>query len=162
MLKNGRTARNSGVTFSVFSTCCPSISHYLLQAKFIRILLFMSGNMSCPSVLLLRSLRLQPIPRQCSQRLPLGGRRALHTSPKFFSNEERTFRSQLYESTARRIQAQREAEARFAAASPTSNSARRSAFTFGTHASAGQKSTADFSSNCLLVRASLLVRIYET
>ena len=118
--------------------------------------------MSYPSLVLLRSFRLKPIPRQCSQRLPLGGRRALHTSPKPSYNEEKTFRSQLYESTARRIQAQREAEARFASARPTSKFARRSAFTFCMHASAAQKSTADFSSNRLLVRASLLVRIYET
>ncbi|KAM0806356.1 hypothetical protein BDR22DRAFT_828738 [Usnea florida] len=86
--------------------------------------------MSYPSLLLLRSFRLKPIPQQCFRRLPLGGRRALHTSPKSFSNDEKTFRSQLYESTARRIQAQREAEARFASASPTSSFARRSAFTF--------------------------------
>ncbi|KAF6234908.1 hypothetical protein HO173_006838 [Letharia columbiana] len=87
--------------------------------------------MSYPSFLTLRSLRHMPLSRQCARPLPVGGRRNLHTSPKSFSNEvEKTFRGQLYESTARRIQAQREAEARFASMSPTSDFARQSAFTF--------------------------------
>ncbi|CAD6566539.1 MAG: D-lactate ferricytochrome c oxidoreductase [Alectoria sarmentosa] len=79
---------------------------------------------------LVRTIRHIPFSRQCSPQFPAGGRRALHTSPKFFSNEDKTFRGQLYESTARRIQAQREAEARFASMTPMSDFARQSAFTF--------------------------------
>lgn len=95
------------------------------------------------------------------QQLRTGGRRALHTSSKTFANDGKTFRAQLYESTARRIQAQREAEARFASMVPTSAFASNSAFTFGMRASAAETSKADFCSSGLLVRAGLLVRKYE-
>ncbi|KAL9066763.1 MAG: hypothetical protein Q9161_007352 [Pseudevernia consocians] len=71
-----------------------------------------------------------PLSRQCSRQIPVGGRRALHTSPKSFLDEQKTFRGQLYESTARRIQAQREAEARYASVTPISAFATNSAFTF--------------------------------
>lgn len=131
-----------------------SLGHYSIT---------MTGKMSCPSLVFLRSMRHMPLSRQCSRPLPVGGRRNLHTSPKSFSNEvEKTFRGQLYESTARRIQAQREAEARFASMSPTSDFARQSAFTFGTHVSAAGLFTADSCSHRLLMRPSLLVWNHET
>ena len=122
----------------------------------------MAGKMSRPSLALLRSLRHIPPSRQCTRQLPIGGRRALHTSPKSFSNEEKSFRGQLYESTARRIQAQREAEARFASMTPDSGFARNSAFTFGMPASVAETFAADFCSNPLLLHLRLLVRNYET
>lgn len=145
-------------TFALLKTYhsfCPSL---LLST----LLMIMSGTMSCPSLVFLRSLRHIPLSQQCSRQIPIGSRRALHTSPRCFSNQEKTFRGQLYESTARRIQAQREAEARFASMTPLSTFARNSAFTFCTHASAAETFTADLCSNFLLVRPSLLVRKYET
>ena len=54
----------------------------------------------------------------------------MHGSPKKFE-EERSFRGQLYESTARRIKRQREDEVRFASMQPLSQTARNFAFTFG-------------------------------
>lgn len=126
--------------------------------------IILSANMSCPSLVFLRKLKIWHIPlsQQCSRQFPIETRRALHTSSRCFSNQEKTFRGQLYESTARRIQAQREAEARFAATTPLSSFARNSAFTFCTHASVAETFTADFCSNPLLVRPSLLVRKHET
>lgn len=122
----------------------------------------MSGKMPCPSVALLRSLRHMPLSRQSSRQIPVGGRRTLHTSPRSFSNEEKTFRGQLYESTARRIQAQREAEARFASLTPFSAFASNATLTFGMHASAAETFTADICSNRVFRRLRLLVRNYET
>lgn len=86
--------------------------------------------MSSLSLVSLRSLRYMPLSRQCLRQVPVVRRRSLHTSPKSFSSDEKSFRGQLYESTARRIQAQREAEARFASMTPMSSFAQNSAFTF--------------------------------
>lgn len=124
--------------------------------------IMMSVKMSSPSLIFLHTLRRIPLSQQCSRQSPIGSRRALHTSPRCFSNQEKTFRGQLYESTARRIQAQREAEARFASTTPLSDFARNSYFTFCTQASVADTFTADFCSNRLLVRPSLLVRKQET
>ncbi len=103
----------------------------------------MSANMSRPSLAFLRGLRGMPFKR----RIQIGGRRLLQTSPRSFASEEKTFRGQLYESTARRIQAQREAEARFASMKPTSAFAQNSTLTFRMHASAAGMFTADFYSS---------------
>lgn len=70
------------------------------------------------------------MPQECLHRLPLRGRRPFHSSRKLFAEEDKTFRGQLYESTARRIKRQREAEARFADMTPPSAFARNAAFTF--------------------------------
>lgn len=93
----------------------------------------LSASMSSLSLVSLRSLRYMPLSRQCLRQVPVVRRRSLHTSPKSFSSDEKSFRGQLYESTARRIQAQREAEARFASMTPMSSFAQNSAFTFGMH-----------------------------
>ena len=112
----------------------------------------MSAMVPCPSSALLRSLKYVPFPRQ----LRVRGRRTLHTSPK--SNEEKTFRGQLYESTARRIQAQREAEARFAAMSPTSEFSRNATLTFGMNVSAAEALAANSCSCSFRWRPRLLAR----
>ena len=99
----------------------------------------MSTKMSSSSLLLLRkSRRLPP-----SRHLQIECRRAFNASPKSFVNEEKSFRGQLYESTARRIQAQREAEARFASMAPVSAFSRNSMLTFSMQTSAAETSTAD-------------------
>lgn len=139
-------------------TTGPSSSFFSLRLCIV----FIAVKMSCLSSNSSRSLSRMPLSRQCSLQIPIGGKRVLHTSPKSLSHEEKTFRGQLYESTARRIQAQRQAEARFASMVPISNSARNWAFTFCMHASAAETSTADFRSNCILMCRSLLVRKQET
>ena len=60
----------------------------------------------------------------------MAGSRTFHSSPKLFTEPEKSFRGQLYESTARRIQRQREDEVRFASNMPISPFARSAAFTF--------------------------------
>lgn len=147
-----------------------SLIAFLLPSSFFRSIPFSRlhlaflclEKMSCPSLVFLRSLRRLPLSRQCSRQFPVGRRRALHTSPKSLSEEEKSFRGQLYESTARRIQAQREAEARFASMQPTSDFARNSAYTFCMHTSAAETLRADFCRHRLLMRHSLLVWNYET
>ena len=114
----------------------------------------MATKMPCPILVFLRRRRCMPPLRQ----LGLGGRRAFHISPKTLGSEERTFRGQLYESTARRIQAQREAEERFHNMKPLSAFASKSAFTFGMHPSVAEMSKADFCSGGFLVCPGLLHR----
>ena len=90
----------------------------------------MPGKLFSPSAALLRSLRPSPSLQHCSRHCPFVSRRSLHRSPRLFEEEQKSFRGQLYESTARRIQRQREIEAAYADAMPPSTLARNLAFTF--------------------------------
>ena len=91
----------------------------------------MPGTISSPSPAnLLRSLKPSPSLQHRSRHGPFVGRRSLHRSPRLFEEEKKSFRGQLYESTARRIQRQREVEAAYAEAMPPSQFARQAAFTF--------------------------------
>lgn len=60
----------------------------------------------------------------------MAGRRSFNSSRKMFDEPEKSFRGQLYESTARRLQRQREDEARFASNMPITPFARNAAITF--------------------------------
>lgn len=90
----------------------------------------MPGKLFSPSAALLRSLRPSPSLQHCSRLCPFVSRRSLHRSPRLCEEEQKSFRGQLYESTARRIQRQREIEAAYADAMPPSTLARNMAFTF--------------------------------
>ena len=91
----------------------------------------MSGTRLCPSAALLRFLGQTASLRNCPQRIPPAGRRPFHSSTRVLEERELSFRGQLYESTARRIKREREAEARFANMQPPTAFARNAAFTFG-------------------------------
>ena len=90
----------------------------------------MPGTIPSPSPALLRSLRPSASLQHCPWHGPFVSRRSLHRSPRLFEEEKKSFRGQLYESTARRIQRQREVEAAYAEAMPPSQFARQAAFTF--------------------------------
>lgn len=108
---------------NIHQTACPFSIGSTKQAN-------MPGTISSPSAALLRSLRPSPSLQHCSRHGPLVSRRSLHRSPRLFEEETKSFRGQLYESTARRIQRQREVEAAYADAMPPSHFARQAAFTF--------------------------------
>lgn len=61
------------------------------------------------------------------------GGRPFHQSTKSLEEGDRSFRGQLYESTARRIKRQREEEVRYAQMTPISAFGRNAAFTFCEH-----------------------------
>lgn len=98
----------------------------------------------CPSTALLRRLsralqashngsRPSASPSASSSSSPLlpSSRRTIHASSRRFDAQEpKSFRSQLYESTARRIQRQRDEEAQYAASRPISTAARNFSLTF--------------------------------
>ena len=122
----------------------------------------MPGTIFSPSVALLRSLKPSPSLQHCSRHGPFVTRRSLHRSPRLFEEEKKSFRGQLYESTARRIQRQREVEAAYAEAIPPSHFARQAAFTFCIKPSVQLKQLwLTLRSNRILNCAGLLVRINE-
>ena len=136
----------SMASLSDFSTFRPNIHQFAsFPLNLCRTsLVDMSGRLLYPSAALLRSLRSSPSLRQCPRQFPIGGKRPLHTSPKSLEEEgQKSFRGQLYESTARRIQRQREAEARFASMTPPSAFARNAAFTFCPGTFPIERTTAD-------------------
>jgi hypothetical protein len=106
-------------------------------------LIVMSSGTHCPSLALLRSLRQLASSRPCVRRHPNVGRRSFHRSPKSLDEGDRSFQGQLYESTARRIKSQREAEARFAGMTPPTAFARNAAFTFCINPLIAATTTAD-------------------
>lgn len=110
----------------------PPLRIHLLERiqLFASAILNMSGRTPRSSSTPLRSFTHTPCLRQCSRQLEMASRRNLHSSPKSFAEQEKSFRGQLYESTARRIQRQREDEARFASNIPITPFARNAAFTF--------------------------------
>lgn len=100
----------------------------------------MSKRVLCPSSALLRSLGARAPLQSCLQRhQQVVGKRAFRLSPRSLEVGDRSFRGQLYESTARRLKAQREAEARHAEMTPISAFARNAAFTFCKNPLAAEK-----------------------
>ena len=117
----------------------------------------MSQKMYTPSASLLRCFR------HTLRKNSVASRLLFHNSPRRFEEEEgRSFQGQLYESTARRIKRQREAEARFAGHNETSNMARNFAFTFCASSSPQQGKWLTVGSNIIFMRTRLLVRFDET
>ncbi|KAL6713838.1 D-lactate ferricytochrome c oxidoreductase [Lecanora helva] len=90
----------------------------------------MSARPLCPSAALLRSLNQSGSRQSCSYKYPVVRRRSFHSSLRRLEEGEKSFRAQLYESTARRIKRQREQEERFALLRPDSPATRNFAFTF--------------------------------
>ncbi len=89
-----------------------------------------SGNNLCPSVALLKSFRQVPVSQQCLRQIPIGSRRAIHSSRRL-CEEKRDFKGQLYESTAQRLQRERAEQRRFAKERGESSGGRNAAITFG-------------------------------
>ncbi|KAL9637223.1 MAG: hypothetical protein Q9164_002323 [Protoblastenia rupestris] len=99
----------------------------------------MATQIPIPSQALLRSLQLAPPHRQCLRRqllrnTPLRRRRALHTTPLRLAEEQtefrKSFRGQLFESTAARIKRERDELNEYADVGPINAVFRRVAITF--------------------------------
>ena len=138
----GHGRSNRVASFSVFATPHQVTGPSSLKSSSIK-QASMSGRMFCPSAALLRSLRPSPYLQRCSRHCPIGRRRSFHAPSKLLE-EQKSFRSQLYESTARRLQRQREAEARFADRTPPTKLAVTAAFTFCTNPNAVRLAKTDF------------------
>lgn len=90
----------------------------------------MSIKQICPSTALLQSLRQVPGAAKCPNQLQLSHPRALQTSRRK-AEQASSFRGQLYESTQRRLQKEREEQQRLARERGEGNSGRTIAITFG-------------------------------
>ena len=91
----------------------------------------MSTSKLCPSIALLRSLgRVSHPPSQCVQQVSLRFERAFHKS-RSLRREEKSFKGQLYESTAQRLERERAEQRRFAKERGESSGGRTAATTFG-------------------------------
>ena len=99
----------------------------------------MATQIPIPSQALLRSLQLAPPHRQCLRRqllrnTPLRRRRALHTTPLRLAAEQtefrKSFRGQLFESTAARLKRERDELNEYADVAPINAVFRRVAITF--------------------------------
>ncbi|MCJ1480529.1 D-lactate ferricytochrome c oxidoreductase [Schaereria dolodes] len=90
----------------------------------------MSTSKLCPSIALLRSLgRVSHPPSQCVQQVSLRFERAFHKS-RSLRREEKSFKGQLYESTAQRLERERAEQRRFAKERGESSGGRTAATTF--------------------------------
>ena len=85
----------------------------------------------CPSLALLRSLKRAPqISQRCNCQISSAQRRAFRTA-RALKEEQRSFKGQLYESTAQRLQRERVEQARFAKLRGEGGAGRNAAATFG-------------------------------
>ena len=93
----------------------------------------MAAQRPAPSMALLRSLMQAPMTghHQYKALTGLARRRAFHSSSRRFAEPKPSFRAQLYESTAQRVQRQRAIENFYAADAPRSILARLAAYAFG-------------------------------
>ena len=111
----------------------------------------MPGKKLRPSVALLQSFRQVSIPKQCLRQLPLGSRRAIHSS-RPLSEEKKDFKGQLFESTTQRLQRERAEQRRFAKERGEHSGGRNTAITFGMRFLQTGATTADCGQWFLLLR----------
>lgn len=136
-LPSGLTSTVSQVKTFIFNavTCLRLIIHLQLRSRVLRLARFtlltmeMARTKGCPSIFLSRSLRhalnLQPSIRQTPRY-----KREIHVS-KPRSEQQKSFKGQLFESTTQRLARERAEQQRFAKERGESHSGRNFATTFG-------------------------------